>query len=98
MYYFTLYSNDMEELLQENRDVYATFNLLYLVSSNILLTPTHTHTHTHRCTAAKFLYKYFNVRARGARAKPYRHRISQRDSVSDFVILLRKIKGENNNE
>ncbi len=94
MYYFTLYSNDMEELLQENRDVYATFNLLYLVISNILLT----HTHTHRCTAAKFLYKYFNVRARGARAKPYRHRISQRDSVSDFVILLRKIKGENNNE
>ena len=94
MYYFTLYSNDMEELLQENRDVYATFNLLYLVSSNILLT----HTHTHTCTAAKFLYKYFNVRARGARAKPYRHRISQRDSVSDFVILLRKIKGENNNE
>ena len=44
MYYFTLYSNDMEELLQENRDVYATFNLLYLVSSNILLTHTHTHT------------------------------------------------------
>ena len=96
MYYFTLYSNGMEELLQRNRNVYATFNLLYLVSSNILLT--HTHTHTHRRTAAKFLYKYFNVRARGARAKPYRHRISQRDSVSDFVILLRKIKGENNNE
>jgi len=47
MYYFTLYSNDMEELLQENRDVYATFNLLYLVISNILLTHTHTHTHTH---------------------------------------------------
>ena len=94
MYYFTLYSNGMEELLQENRDVYATFNLLYLVSSNILLT----HTHTHRRTAAKFLYKYFNVRARGARAKPYRHRISQRNPVSDFVILLRKIKGENNNE
>ena len=44
MYYFTLYSNGMEELLQENRDVYATFNLLYLVSSNILLTHTHTHT------------------------------------------------------
>ena len=44
MYYFTLYSNDMEELLQENRDVYATFNLLYLVISNILLTHTHTHT------------------------------------------------------
>ena len=40
MYYFTLYSNGMEELLQENRDVYATFNLLYLVSSNILLTHT----------------------------------------------------------
>lgn len=90
MYYFTLYSNGMEELLQENRDVYATFNSLYLVSSNILL--------THRRTAAKFLYKYFNVRARGARAKPYRHRISQRNPVSDFVILLRKIKGENNNE
>ena len=82
--------------LQENRDVYATFNSLYLVSSNILLT--HTHTHTHRRTAAKFLYKYFNVRARGARAKPYRHRISQRNSVSDIVIYLRKIKGENNNE
>ena len=96
MYYFTLYSNGMEELLQRNRNVYATFNLLYLVSSNILLT--HTHTHTHRRTAAKFLYKYFNVRARGARAKPYRHRISQRNPVSDFVILLRKIKGENNNE
>ena len=96
MYYFTLYSNGMEELLQENRDVYATFNSLYLVSSSILLT--HTHTHTHRRTAAKFLYKYFNVRARGARAKPYRHRISQRNPVSDFVILLRKIKGENNNE
>ena len=48
MYYFTLYSNDMEELLQENRDVYATFNLLYLVSSNILLTHTHTHTQVHR--------------------------------------------------
>lgn len=92
MYYFTLYSNGMEELLQENRDVYATFNSLYLVSSNILLT------HTHRRTAAKFLYKYFNVRARGARAKPYRHRISQRNSVSDIVIYLRKIKGENNNE
>lgn len=92
MYYFTLYSNGMEELLQENRDVYAIFNSLYLVSSNILLT------HTHRRTAAKFLYKYFNVRARGARAKPYRHRISQRNPVSDFVILLRKIKGENNNE
>lgn len=92
MYYFTLYSNGMEELLQENRDVYATFNSLYLVSSSILLT------HTHRRTAAKFLYKYFNVRARGARAKPYRHRISQRNPVSDFVILLRKIKGENNNE
>lgn len=91
MYYFTLYSNGMAEL-QRNRDVYATFNSLYLVSSNILLT------HTHRRTAAKFLYKYFNVRARGARAKPYRHRISQRNSVSDFVILLRKIKGENNNE
>lgn len=44
MYYFTLYSNGMEELLQENRDVYATFNSLYLVSSNILLTHTHTHT------------------------------------------------------
>ena len=43
MYYFTLY-NGMEELLQENRDVYATFNSLYLVSSNILLTHTHTHT------------------------------------------------------
>ena len=94
MYYFTLYSNGMEELLQENRDVYATFNSLYLVSSSILLT----HTRTHRRTAAKFLYKYFNVRARGARAKPYRHRISQRNPVSDFVILLRKIKGENNNE
>ena len=91
MYYFTLYSNGMAEL-QRNRDVYATFNSLYLVSSNILLT------HTHRRTAAKFLYKYFNVRARGARAKPYRHRISQRNPVSDFVILLRKIKGENNNE
>ena len=91
MYYFTLYNNGMAEL-QENRDVYATFNSLYLVSSNILLT------HTHRRTAAKFLYKYFNVRARGARAKPYRHRISQRNPVSDFVILLRKIKGENNNE
>ena len=46
MYYFTLYSNGMEELLQENRDVYATFNSLYLVSSSILLTHTHTHTHT----------------------------------------------------
>ncbi len=44
MYYFTLYSNGMEELLQENRDVYATFNSLYLVSSSILLTHTHTHT------------------------------------------------------
>jgi len=97
MYYFTLYSNGMAEL-QRNRDVYATFNSLYLVSSNILLTHTHTHTHTHRRTAAKFLYKYFNVRARGARAKPYRHRISQRNSVSDIVIYLRKIKGENNNE
>ena len=43
MYYFTLYSNGMAEL-QRNRDVYATFNLLYLVSSNILLTHTHTHT------------------------------------------------------
>ena len=84
MYYFTLYSNGMAEL-QRNRDVYATFNSLYLVSSNILLTHTHT-------------YKYFNVRARGARAKPYRHRISQRNSVSDIVIYLRKIKGENNNE
>lgn len=41
MYYFTLYSNGMAEL-QRNRDVYATFNLLYLVSSNILLTHTHT--------------------------------------------------------
>lgn len=37
MYYFTLYSNGMAEL-QRNRDVYATFNSLYLVSSNILLT------------------------------------------------------------
>jgi len=46
MYYFTLYSNGMAEL-QRNRDVYATFNSLYLVSSNILLTHTHTHTHTH---------------------------------------------------
>ena len=44
MYYFTLYNNGMAELLQENRDVYATFNSLYLVSSNILLTHTHTHT------------------------------------------------------
>ena len=41
MYYFTLYSNGMAEL-QRNRDVYATFNSLYLVSSNILLTHTHT--------------------------------------------------------
>ena len=46
MYYFTLYNNGMAELLQENRDVYATFNSLYLVSSNILLT--HTHTQAHR--------------------------------------------------
>lgn len=57
MYYFTLYSNGMEELLQENRDVYATFNLLYLVSSNILLTHTHTHTHT----GAPPLNSYTNI-------------------------------------
>ena len=59
MYYFTLYSNGMEELLQENRDVYATFNSLYLVSSNILLTHTHTHTHTH--TGAPPLNSYTNI-------------------------------------
>ena len=57
MYYFTLYSNGMEELLQENRDVYATFNSLYLVSSSILLTHTHTHTHT----GAPPLNSYTNI-------------------------------------
>ena len=57
MYYFTLYSNGMEELLQRNRNVYATFNLLYLVSSNILLTHTHTHTHT----GAPPLNSYTNI-------------------------------------
>ena len=54
MYYFTLYSNGMAEL-QRNRDVYATFNSLYLVSSNILLTHTHTH------TGAPSLNSYTNI-------------------------------------
>ena len=58
MYYFTLYSNGMAEL-QRNRDIYATFNSLYLVSSNILLTHTHTHTHTH--TGAPPLNSYTNI-------------------------------------
>lgn len=43
MCYSSLYNNGMDKL-QKNRDVYATFNSLYLVSSNILLTHTHTHT------------------------------------------------------
>ena len=37
MCYFALYNNGMDEL-QGNRVFYATFNSLYLVSSNILLT------------------------------------------------------------
>ena len=41
MCYSSLYNNGMDKL-QKNRDVYATFNSLYLVSSNILLTHTHT--------------------------------------------------------
>ncbi len=56
MCYSDLYNNGMDKL-QGNRDVYAIFNSLYLVSSNILP--------THRRTVAKFLYKYLNVRARG---------------------------------
>lgn len=41
MCYFALYNNGMDEL-QGNRVFYATFNSLYLVSSNILLTHTGT--------------------------------------------------------
>lgn len=47
MCYFALYNNGIDKL-QGNRNVYATFNSLYLVSSNILL--------AHRRTVAKFLY------------------------------------------
>ena len=39
MCYSVLYNNGMGKL-QKNRDVYATFNSLYLVISNILLTHT----------------------------------------------------------
>ncbi|BAU18119.1 hypothetical protein PIOMA14_I_1611 [Prevotella intermedia] len=56
MCYSSLYNNGMDKL-QKNRDVYATFNSLYLVSSNILLTHTHTHTHT----GAPSLNSYTNI-------------------------------------
>lgn len=52
MCYFALYNNGIDKL-QENRNVYATFNSLYLVISNILLTHTH--------TSAPSLNSYTNI-------------------------------------
>ncbi len=82
MCYSVLYNNGMGKL-QKNRDVYATFNSLYLVISNILLT----HTHTHRRTVAKFLYKYLNVRARGIA-----YNLDRKRNFVDFLFLNHRIR------
>lgn len=58
MCYFALYNNGMDEL-QGNRVFYATFNSLYLVSSNILLT----HTGTTDLTSILFLYVRTRVKS-----------------------------------
>lgn len=84
MCYFALYNNGMDEL-QGNRVFYATFNSLYLVSSNILL--------THRYYRPDFHFIFVRARAREKRAILYNKELARVSLFNLYFLFPKSRKG-----
>ena len=66
-------------------DFPASFNTLYLLGSDILLTHTHTHTHTHTPNRQFFPVR---IRARKERLKHILQRLSVRIALAVFSCIF----------
>lgn len=86
MCYFALYNNGMDEL-QGNRVFYATFNSLYLVSSNILLT------HRYRYYRPDFHFIFVRARAREKRAILYNKELARVSLFNLYFLFPKSRKG-----